>query len=1432
MLALGAAPALIPASAQSQSLQQSMIWSPSFPSGAQVYRAFRKSFVLATNPPQASLQIFADSRYILWINGRYVLRGPCRFDWHGPQYDTLNISPFLQPGTNVLAVMVHSYDNLTSKIMIHAPCLTAQLQLPGTNIVTDATWRSGPTMYQPSPNAWGSIPDVIDARTQTNDWTTTNFNDSAWETATNVDGSQWGLLQPRTIPYPSETVMTNVTLVGSGQNLAAALPVTLSSGQKIVINLGRMALAYAAVDMDATANSGLQITYYLRLINGQPSEGYGDGTTYTARGGRQSFITGDEWVCHYAVIQCTSGQITLLGLKMIDRRYPLTRVGQFACSDNIFNQLWTNAVNTIELTSDDGYGADGRERNEWLQDPAQPNYITTRISEVGTNSDGSPVYSDPRLLRNLMLHDSYTPYQTGDGRLKAHTCSDRFDVHGYIEDYSCQWVESLRLYYDATGDTNFVSQMWPALTNQMAWFLDRVDPDGLVLAREYTSFDNALAYITCEGATLNAFIYKALLDSAYLGNAIAAGAQSASYLEDATNLATAFDQDLWNASAGTYNSGILSGQTLGPTTHAALIALDRGIVPSNRLASVQSWFLANYQNPGTFNVASNPNYLTWIQQVVGINMPVSYYWVFNQLYRMDSHAMDTEALSEIRRRWTGMVTERTDTGTTTETFTDVGGGSESCHNYGAVPAWFLSSYVLGVRLEGPVWTNRILIEPRLGDLTFAEGVVVTEHGPVPVSWNQSDGGLLSFSFTVPAGIRATVHLPKTSETNTLVLNGATLVDKGNSTPGVSVSGRWFVLDLPPGTNTGILTLAVPPPSILTPPSGGIAFPGDTFSFSVTASGLGIAYHWQKNSNNIPNATNSILTLTNVALVDEGDYRVVLSNSGGVTNSAGATLQVVQTAANTLYLDHFSGSSGALNGRQPDAATLAQSSWIASSGWTTDGAQANVNSSVNAFLPFTPAPGSVYRLSADIDCYGSGGGDWLCLGFADGTNTDSAWQSANNAVGWMLARDSVTATSDGQTFIGPNEAGVNETGVYPAGVMNYEIVLNTQPANPADWTFIFLVNSTVVEPATAFGGGGPVISCIGIGMLANGGSGYVKNFTLTAETAAAPSILLQPQGESFDAGATGNLTVAVTGSAPLSYQWQKNSNSIPNATNSTFTITNASPSDSGNYRVYVSNAFGNVTSSDATVTLRPSVLNISVVFDPGNVLPSIPCLNNDLLQTSLGLVIPPADGNNFTGVYMRNGTTGAAYDGNGGTGPNPANIMISGTNDFILDTNAQPNGYDITAIVTYSGWMGNRAGQNHSVWYEVVGGSDFVLITNVSVAAANGSLRVALSQSQGNIASGVKVIRVVVNQSYFVYREMDVVGAPTAAPPPTLQVAWLNSRSIKVWWTAPAIGYRLEATPTLGPAAAWQIVTNASELTNGNYQIILPAANTQFLRMEK
>jgi hypothetical protein len=654
------------------------------------------------------------------------------------------------------------------------------------------------------------------------------------------------------------------------------------------------------------------------------------------------------------------------------------------------------------------------------------------------------------------------------------------------------------------------------------------------------------------------------------------------------------------------------------------------------------------------------------------------------------------------------------------------------------------------------------------------------------------------------------------------------------TSGVGVTGRWFTLNLPAGTNIGTLTVTLPSPAILTQPSGGTAFPGDTFSFSVSASGQQLTYQWEKNSTNLLNATNTVLTLTNLALTDAGNYQVIITNPSGVTNSAIATLQVIQSVTNTIYLDHFSGASGALNGRTPDTASIANSTWIAAGGWTTDGTRANVtNSTINAFLPFTPVSGRLYQLSADINCVGSDSADWISLGFANGTNTGSAWQLANNPVGWMLARDAGSTSSANQTFIGPGQAGVSDTSVYPTGVMNYAILLDARPINPGAWTFTFLVNSNVVEPAAAFGGNGPLISSIGIGMNGNGGSGYVDNFTLTARGSSTPFIIMQPQGGSFTAGATINLAVAVGGTVPFSYQWQKNSSNLPNATIATLTITNVSSSDSGNYSVSITNASGSIASSNAVVTVASSILQVTPTFNSGNVVPSIPVsTNNDLVMFNLASVNPAANGNNFTGIYMRNGTTGAANDGNGGTGSNPANIMNSGTNDFILNTNAAPNGYDITSIVTYSGWTDSRAGQDHSLWYQLIGSSSFIEITNVTVAASAGSLRVAVNNSQGVMASGVQAVRVVLNQSYFVYREIVVAGTPTAATLPTLQIVLVGSGSVKVWWSASAAGYTLKSTPALGAGTSWQSVTNAPVLTNGSYQVILPITNTQFLRLQK
>ena len=507
------------------------------------------------------------------------------------------------------------------------------------------------------------------------------------------------------------------------------------------------------------------------------------------------------------LVKCTSGHVKLLGLKITDRSYPFDRIGNFRCSDEVLTNLWTMAQNTIEITSDDGYGSDARERNEWIQDAGKASFSTTRVGSAGPGKDGKPVYSDPRLLKNMLRHAAQS--QLPNGQLLATFPTDRGpeDCHYIIDDYSCQWFEGLKTYYNVTGDKEFVREMWPTLVAQINWFLSHRTARGLLLAREYTSFDNPFAYYTCEGATINAFFFSALKNCEELALIAGEAQKSMEYKIAAEELKIAFNNQFWNDSELAYNSAFYQNKLYPPTVHAQLIALHYNLVPENRKASVEKWFLENYKNPGMKHSCVNPDLEVMVNQKSGVEMPVVYFWVFSQLYRMDSENLDREAIGEMRRRWTSMVNFMQDAGTLCESFTDEKGegASESCHNYGSVPAYFLSTNVLGVQMEGAVWEKELLIEPRLGDLTFAEGVVVTPHGAVQVSWKKSsDGKALYYKITIPKGIHATLHLPRLSDKATLTMNRKVLMKEGKPGNGITIEGRWIVIPKLTGECSGSL----------------------------------------------------------------------------------------------------------------------------------------------------------------------------------------------------------------------------------------------------------------------------------------------------------------------------------------------------------------------------------------------------------------------------------------------------------------------------------------------------------------------------------------------------------------------------------------------------------------------------------------------------
>jgi len=84
---------------------------------------------------------------------------------------------------------------------------------------------------------------------------------------------------------------------------------------------------------------------------------------------------------------------------------------------------------------------------------------------------------------------------------------------------------------------------------------------------------------------------------------------------------------------------------------------------------------------------------------------------------------------------------------------------------------------------------------------------------------------------------------------------------------------------------------------------------------------------------------------------------------------------------------------------------------------------------------------------------------------------------------------------------------------------------------------------------------------------------------------APTISQQPSSQTVGVGSDVTFAVSATGTAPLSFQWLVNDSLIPDATNSSLTLSNVQTFDSGSYSVRVTNIAGQITSTTATLIVQ-------------------------------------------------------------------------------------------------------------------------------------------------------------------------------------------------------------------------------------------------------
>ena len=107
-------------------------------------------------------------------------------------------------------------------------------------------------------------------------------------------------------------------------------------------------------------------------------------------------------------------------------------------------------------------------------------------------------------------------------------------------------------------------------------------------------------------------------------------------------------------------------------------------------------------------------------------------------------------------------------------------------------------------------------------------------------------------------------------------------------------------------------------------------------------------------------------------------------------------------------------------------------------------------------------------------------------------------------------------------------------------------------------------------------------------------GFAQSRSFALAVISPPSIVSQPTNQAALDGATVAFTVGAGGGMPLYYQWQFNSNNLSDgghvfgSATTSLILSNVSSADVGSYSVVVSNAAGAVGSSNALLSITPSL----------------------------------------------------------------------------------------------------------------------------------------------------------------------------------------------------------------------------------------------------
>jgi hypothetical protein len=726
---------------------------------------FRKTFDLKEQPKEFIINVSADNRYRLFVNGNAVCIGPERADLEHWHFESIDIALFLKPGKNTLSAVVWNFGELKPWAQFSIKtAFIIQGNSPKEEIVnTNTTWKViKDQAYSPAPASSKETSgqfvvvgpcDRVDASLYPWNWETNGYDDKTWLTPRALDSAHprgvgtdinWELT-PRRIPVMELThqVFTNVRRTSGDKVpdgfLTGKTTWTLPANKKITVLFDQAYLTTGYPDLLVSGGKGstIRLTYSESLFDTKGEKGNRNETEGKAITGYADFFLPDgnndrlfrplwfrTWRYLQMDIETKADPLKINSFSSEFSAYPLRENAIFDSDQPDLKNIWNVGWRTARLCANETYfDCPYYEQLQYVGDTRIQALISLYVS------------GDDRLVRNAIMNLNESQLYEGLTRSRYPSANPQI-----IPPFSLYWVDMVNDYWTLRDDPEFIKSFLPGIENVLGWFEKRIDSKTGILGKvEYWNFvdwavewpwDNTIGYGGVPKGGANdgkssiismQFAYAAQKASE-LFKFYGQTDQAEKYAKIAGDLAKAVYETCWDESRG-YLADTPDKKEF--SMHAQIFGVLTNTIPEKN----QKAFVQRFMNDKS------------------LIQPTMYFRFYL------TQALKKTGLADKYLETLGLWRDMIEKGLTT--FAENPDPARSdCHAWSASPDYDFLATVAGIRPSSPGFKT-VEIEPALGKLNFIKGQLPHPAGMIIFELKRKGDDEISGEIILPEGLTGT-----------------------------------------------------------------------------------------------------------------------------------------------------------------------------------------------------------------------------------------------------------------------------------------------------------------------------------------------------------------------------------------------------------------------------------------------------------------------------------------------------------------------------------------------------------------------------------------------------------------------------------------------------------------------------------------------------